>query len=468
MHHNGQGMVRSALCFALYTLASLSLSGCSFLIQSIADPVAQHRVKQLKLPAAKVRGFDECLQSAGGLCRKPPSLDQILVRSTGSAKLRALATTSTRPLPEMFEENKLELPGLLNSEDRKRVSIRLKTGARPAERARNVLNSPVQTQLNQLFNLARGSVVRKADAGKSEPDVTFSMQQVKEYLELIDEVTADDGWAALEFEGRLLGLGTEEDRARHAYIAAYFAAYFRNGKFYEVTLDAAQLKAKAIAKLKDSIPGAPDSTYEVLFTKLFGELKLQNGKRTFGKINTQGFVSRGGQEIKFPGIEAELSLSTGKVDVTKLDYVVVGGDLVRLLLHAIYDAHDRLPGASNATAYGVPKFPPDANDPAKTDVDADEMDQIESRSLRVETVVGAGTGRWVRGLGFVALNNEALAVAIETAVGVAARKYAEKVMWCWTACGFNAATPALPEEIVLNVGLTGEPASDIGKVRMSN
>jgi len=44
------------------------------------------------------------------------------------------------------------------------------------------------------------------------------------------------------------------------------------------------------------------------------------------------------------------------------------------------------------------------------------------------------TGQVIRGIGWVSLNNEALAKLIETAAGVVVRKGAEKVAWCIEAC----------------------------------
>jgi hypothetical protein len=39
--------------------------------------------------------------------------------------------------------------------------------------------------------------------------------------------------------------------------------------------------------------------------------------------------------------------------VTELDFVVVGSDLIGVLLHAIFDAHDGLPAVSNATGVAL-------------------------------------------------------------------------------------------------------------------
>lgn len=43
---------------------------------------------------------------------------------------------------------------------------------------------------------------------------------------------------------------------------------------------------------------------------------------------------------------------------------------------------------------------------------------------------------------WLSLNNEAIAKAIETALGVTARKAAEKFAWCYAACGGRKGLPA--------------------------
>jgi hypothetical protein len=105
------------------------------------------------------------------------------------------------------------------------------------------------------------------------------------------------------------------------------------------------------------------------------------------------------------------------------------------------------------------------NKPEDTNVDAEEFGNIETRSAQVEGVISAGTGRLIRGISFLSLNNEALATAIETAVGLAVRKPIENVMWCWYACKFNELgdtedymANAYGDLVTLEISVSGVPS----------
>ena len=168
----------------------------------------------------------------------------------------------------------------------------------------------------------------------------------------------------------------------------------------------------------------------------------------FGSVAADGFVTRGGASYSLPSIDVKLDPTAARpVQVTPIEFTAVGADLIRVLLHAIFDAHDGLPAASKATGTGIPK--PDGlvvNTPGqKGHLSAEDFGSVEAFAGRVEGVTGAVVGRAVRGMSWIALNNEALAVLIETTLGVAARKFTEKACWCWYSCGFgsSAHAPAL-------------------------
>ena len=62
-----------------------------------------------------------------------------------------------------------------------------------------------------------------------------------------------------------------------------------------------------------------------------------------------------------------------------------------------------------------------------------------------EREVGAGIPYFntpISSVIWLSLNNEAIAKAIETALGVTARKAAEKFAWCYAACGGRKGLPA--------------------------
>ena len=67
---------------------------------------------------------------------------------------------------------------------------------------------------------------------------------------------------------------------------------------------------------------------------------------------------------------------------------------------------------------------------------------MNDRAGAVESMVGGVVGKLIRGISWLSLNKEAIAKAIETALGVTARKAAEKFAWCYAACGGRKGLPA--------------------------
>lgn len=469
---------------AALLVACIPMSGCSFLIHTITEPVAEAQVKRLNLPTSTAPAFSACLEGAGGKCTvaTPSPLEDAFAARQAPFPQRRL-DTQTQPLNVNLSEARSRYDDApVNDAAGKRVTKaefdQLRAGRLAASRAETVLNHPVQTALNEVFNKARSSASNNLDDKAPEPGakgaVAINLRDFDDYLTAVEEATDLGGWDALALEGRFSD--NREDDLRRQYIAAYFKAYFRNGRFYSVNLNGEELKKKIVARLEDALPGVDKvpgvgkDAYEKLADRLFTELKFNDQNQAIlGKIASEGFVTRGGQDLKMPAVEAELDLASGKHRVTKIDTTAVTADLVRVLLHAIYDAHDRIPGVTNATGYGQGLSQKlGDNRPAATNVDEREFGEIEMRAGKVELVVSSSVGRFVRGLGVVALNNEALATAIETAIGVAARKHVEKVLWCWAACGLNAgktttdAAMTLPNVAPVDITIFGGTAKTIG------
>jgi hypothetical protein len=189
--------------------------------------------------------------------------------------------------------------------------------------------------------------------------------------------------------------------------------------------------------------------------QLFSDLGLKDGTVTIGSISTDGFMSRGGQPLAFPELQVTVSVPGGKVERPQINYTLVGDDIVRVLLSAVYDSWLGVPAASGATGVnvnandgggkivdvGLVPFPPDEFKKAQNRHNAvtpDEFASIDARASQVDAASASAIGRVVRGGGFISLNNEALASMIETIVGVTLRKGAEKVLWCWYACAAQA------------------------------
>ena len=428
---------------ALLFVAMLGLTACSYIVNMTAKKAAEVQTRKFKLSVHRVEGFAACLDTPGGMC--PASrLDtegatgfMTLAGNTSSAAVFSAAVDA--PVPDLSVAADVATAQAANQV--------------AADIARNVLKHDVQKQLDGIFNTVRGTtpgrivsgddnslVIFEAtqNAGATDASMNLTLESFQQYQEDIETATLLGGWDALAAEASLFSATStnQNQERRKAYIKHYFDAYFRDGKFIKATVDGSKLKQKIVERLEERIPGLNNSDYEAMARKLFPQYKFNAGETNyvFGRIDDSGFVTRGGQKIAFPAIEASFALGSSDKEISDIDYVAVGSDLIRVLLHAIYDANMRLPAVEGATGLTAPIDPLVLNDPSVTHVDEENFERVQTRASQVEGVVSAGTGRLVRGVSFLSLNNEALATAIETAVGLAVRKQIEKVVWCWYAC----------------------------------
>ncbi|UCF66407.1 MAG: hypothetical protein JSV80_11480 [Acidobacteriota bacterium] len=270
---------------------------------------------------------------------------------------------------------------------------------------------------------------------------------------------------------------SDEKHRQCVFITRYLRAYFRDGKFYVATLDMTSLKNNLIEKLKQQL-SVPDGSvdYDKLVSEIFSQFNFDESddQPIFGKIGTTGFVTRGGKDFRGPVVEATIDpIADRPVTVSKLDYVAVGSDLIREVLHAIFDASDGIPAVSTAIGVGLPEsYRLRVNVGQETHVDEEEFRKVEEWAGTVEGITSAAVGRLVRGAGWASLDNEAVASMIETSVGVAARKAAEKLIWCRYACeledlydtemarkaGVDDISLAGGRQIVLRIAVDGPPA----------
>ena len=118
----------------------------------------------------------------------------------------------------------------------------------------------------------------------------------------------------------------------------------------------------------------------------------------------------------------------------KIDLTAIGTDLARILLEAIFDAHEGLPAVDHATgrelgAAGLPLFEPSAA--SVSTADFNRMSEINQRSVIASGVI---LNRVIRGLGPFSLNNEPLEELIVTLITTSVKKAMAKATWCWYAC----------------------------------
>jgi len=239
--------------------------------------------------------------------------------------------------------------------------------------------------------------------------------------------------------GDRLGPGVAIELVTTGYIATYLQAYFRGGHFVEATLDLTNAKKQWEEALKKQIGGSDAEVAAIVDDLIKEYLGDFNPKFTFGSVQGGGFVTRGGVEYKFPVIEIKVDPTADEaLTITKLDPLIVGNDLLRVILEATFDGRAQLPGVSRSTAvvklgHAVNEAS-NAGSPESRFLDEKDFASVEKWANRGEALATVLTGRLVRGGGWAALNNESLAGMVETIVGVFVRKWTEKVAWCAYSC----------------------------------
>lgn len=334
-----------------------------------------------------------------------------------------------------------------------------------AKDALNLLSSPTHQKLLALMALATTpSVSRDINgilnpAGTGTPTLTIDRQEWADYANAVAAVSMTDGWSALAVssENQLAGLSAT-DPARSAtsgiqressLISAYLAAYFRQGQFISLTIHPAQLDSELQTKvnswLKDTGGASATASPSNLVDSISNDLLPSQCKPAttgaaapstctlLGDIGQTGFVTRSGDKYSFPALTFQLDpLGQQKLTKPQVDVKSVIGDLVRVVLEATGDALYEVPAAQGSTACAAALLP--CYDPSKDPVSSENFAKVNQYAAESESVASGATGLLVRGGFWIALNNENLATAVETGIGVTARKSAERVAWDYLSC----------------------------------
>ena len=401
------------------------ICGCSWVVQLSASSDAAKLAK-----ATKTFDVPQAAKSLQGCV----SFQATKARPTDICPVASLRTLGS-PLNSGFD------PGLL-VEDRDEVEMFVVANPTmtAAGTAAAVLNHPVQRAIDTLFNSANHLMEGPIN------NVEIPIDQLDDYLSKMERATSLGAWdalAAYSIRSARVPLNLKRETA---YIQAYMSAYFRHGKFFQAKIDALTYTKNLVGKLSDSSLKLRDSDAKALADELFKDSGLKDGTVTLGSISTDGFTTRGGQSFIFPELQVTVSAPGAKLTRPQFDYTLVGTDILRVLLSAIFDAALATPSTSSATGatimaditdVGLVTFDPtEFSEPRNghQKVTADNFSAIDSRASLVDAISAAGIGRVVRGAGLAALNNEALANVVETLVGVTLRKGTEKILWCWYAC----------------------------------
>jgi hypothetical protein len=194
----------------------------------------------------------------------------------------------------------------------------------------------------------------------------------------------------------------------------------------------------------------------------FGDLSYRTRSGSIGtglrgvlKVTSQGFVDRSGNAFLFPGISAEIEMSSSspvRTSASMVDSQRVSADLTRIFLEAFFDTAFRVPAVHGATALRVapgsqessyPEF--DADHPA---IPIEALARVTRDSLRAEAAVVSIVGKTVRGGSVLGTQNETLAATLETAAGVIVKKLIEHEGFCYfqVITGQPASTPSYQNE----------------------
>ncbi len=421
-------------------LASL-LSSCGWIANKLVQGGQSHLVAepgeaQFDFVRSKAEAFARCVKTWGGRC------DTRIAEAKPGDFVQPV-----KAFRELLDGSKAGmLPELSDVKNQATLS--------PAVR---VLTSPALEKFVDVYNFIAGQAANKLSAAKSDGEAAvfqFTRRELRDFSQDLEDATRFDAFhtiytkldqAEKKLESKAPALSDAEKsqlaslkvgKRMAAYIVSYTKAYFRDGEFASVVLDLSQLENAIATRLKTSFPELTLDAQQLntLVKKLAAGLSQEGGKyRLIGKISETSFKTRGGADYKFPAITATLNPGSREfITVSKVDFVAVGGDMIRVFLEAVGDALAGVPGVSDATGCKIqdlrlPVFDP--NNQA-TNLTVEEFGNVNSYASNVEGVVGSVIGRVIRGVSWFSLNNESVAVLIETAVGVMAKKASEKLIWC--------------------------------------
>ncbi len=313
--------------------------------------------------------------------------------------------------------------------------------------AATALGDPTTTSLQDIMDYASGRSVQGQEA------TPLSRTGARAFAKNLFDATNTGGWtqlvADLKVERSTVAAANPADprvqsltRAINfaSIVGTYLSAYFENGHFVTITIDPSHVEASAESELQSKLgfsSNAAKQTVSDIEKQLTGETVGSDGKyHLLTAKGDGGFVTRGGDKYSVPTISANFTPGAGRpLSASKVDFPQIGSDVIRVYIEAVGDYWSRLPGTPQATGVKAKLLASFAADAPNAPLTETQFMTVNDWSSRAETATAGATGQLIRGIGWISLNNEALAKIIETAAGVAVRKGAEKVVWCVEACG---------------------------------
>lgn len=422
-------------------LLCLTLNGCEWFAEAVIQKLVKDKIEG-DIPIPDGSEFAGCMAGKPELVGASTTIQPASVNPSG--KLR---------IPQNL---RLAMQQRINEPDR----VVPASGIEDADVGDNathavaVMDSPVFAALTSLYEKSMNPRVGPAAAAsRTTPTgkLSFSQEDFYIFIDQAGKAAATNSWEDLATISRKYvttsSAASVNDKADASKVgdfadllAGYMKAYFRAGQFAQLNLNGAKFSKAIQETLHLSDQQSADQIVMAFFPHLFpidsstNQIQDQN-IRLFGSIGSVGFVSRGGQTLQFPALQATLDISSARpLTLPKLDYSSVASEIIRVLAEAVGDSLFGVPGVSNSTAVqlnAIPEFKGEFK--AAKSVTTTRFASIESISRGVDAGVTTVVGKIIRGAGPVALNNEALASAIEALIGATAKKTSEKVTWCFYA-----------------------------------
>jgi hypothetical protein len=480
MHGNRKSAFQIEL--GTFVLIALTLSGCSVLSTSLKEDIPVAATKDVCRPFGAAK-FSE---SSFNVRTKADAqaIERSLLSPVGTVFGAARDTPS--PPPAQISVPAQMAINVLGSETHRKIYATISA---------SLTESPVPT--SGVFGAGRRDAT--SSGGNTLGDLTISRNEFLEYSKMIEKVAMVDGWQELAtvanarsktlFGGSQIRDELVDSVSREAsFLGSYMSAYFRNGKFFSVSLERAKientlrgkLKAEASESLGLSIPDCPQKRpdfdkqppkdeqglllhlacqIEDKVSSLIGKAcKKTDDKESpkdacylLSRIADAGFVSRGGASFAFPTINVSVNpLADKKVTATKIDTDQIAQDLVRVAVEATGDSITSVPAVKGSTACEQGLL--SCFDEERFNVSADRFNRVNDYADRAEAAVSAIIGKLVRGGSWIALNNEALAKSLETFISVTVRKVTETATWTYLSS--RACSPVLSTQFGAGPGIS--------------
>jgi len=470
---------------ALAALALMSASGCSWIVAA-TDTTLRGDARNTAFQFPDARKYLACVQTPKGPCDPLPSqrvepanltvaqgtvagwscnMAQVargvavfrasagIQDSINAVEVDPLGRTSTLARRALARDPSLQA-AILEPELRQLLT---NGGEVPgAAHAMHALTSDTAQKMYDFYWAILG-VQRE---GSTDTTLRLTATEMRDYSDAIQVASGNRSWKpfffcslarlqVVESRGRTAGEDQSGVLAREAqaldavaiwslYLDEYMNAYFRSGQFFDFVVNPKTAKTDLARELRARL-GLSDAEAKALAEKIVAELGTgelgKDGKYHLLTKLAGGFVTRGGKKFAFPDVDFTFTpFSENAFTVSKIDMTAVGADVIRVSVEALGDSIAQLPGTKESTGCKSPHHLLDCYDPASYNVTTEHFASVNDDAAAAESMVGGVTGKLIRGVSWLSLNNEAIAKAIETALGVAARKAAEKLSWCFYAC----------------------------------